>query len=289
MVDLSTLPSPAVIQELSFEAIVDRQKAKFQELWEAVRIGNPDLDLPAYDVSMLETDPVVVLIEAESYREMLLRARANDVARSNLLSFSTGTDLDHLAADHGVTRLTGETDLALRQRIVLADQGNSAAGSEEWYEFHARSASVEVADVEVYRKGSGPEIELAVLSTAADGVASEDLLLAVRTAVTSPSVRVVNDVVTVVAATRVFVDVTADIWLLPQTPMAVFEGLEADLRAALTSEGGIGFDVNEAWIKAKLMRTGVANVALTISDVVVANNIAATFGTITLNYKGRMR
>jgi len=181
MVDLSTLPSPAVIEELSFEAIVDRQKAKFQELWEAVRIGNPDLDLPAYDVAMLETDPVVVLIEVESYRELLLRARANDVARSNLLSFSIGADLEHLAADHGVTKLTGETDLALRQRIVLADQGNSAAGSEEWYEFHARSASVEVADVAVYRKGSGPEIELAVLSTAADGVASEDLLLAVRT------------------------------------------------------------------------------------------------------------
>lgn len=283
MVDLTLLPAPAMIETIDAEAIITRMATAFTA-WA--------LDEHGVDVSgivSLEGEPLAVQMQFYAYEEAQLRAAFNDVLKSTLLAFAAGTDLDHVAADHGVTRLAGEGDEQLRSRVILADQGNSAAGSEEWYAFHARSASVEVADVAVYRKGTGPEIELAVLSTAADGVASEDLLLAVRTVVTSPSVRALNDVVTVVAATRVFVDVAADIWLLPQTPMAVFDGLEAELRAALTSEGGIGFDVNEAWIKAKLMRAGVANVSLTISDIVVADNIAATIGTVTLTYKGRMR
>jgi len=289
MVDLSTLPAPVVIEELNYEAIVARQKAKFQELWEAVRASYPDL--PEYDVTMLETDPAMIVIEAESYRELLLRARVNAAARSNLLKFSSGSDLDHLAADHGVTRLADETDAALRSRIVISDQGNSAAGPEEWYEFHARSASIEVADVAVYRTGAGPEIEIAVLSTDEGGVPSAELLALVSAAVTSPSVRSISDVVTVASATKTVVNVAADVWLLPDAPVAVFDALEALLRSALTDEGGIGRDINRSWVMAKLMATGVAKVDIIspAADVVIDDHSAATFGTVVLTYRGRMR
>lgn len=220
-----------------------------------------------------------------------MRAAFNDVLRSNLLAFAAGTDLDHVAADHGVTRLVGEADSALRSRVVLADQGNSAAGPEEWYEFHARSASVEVADVAVYKTGSGPEIEVAVLSTAAGGIPSSELLAAVRAVVTSPSVSSINDIVTVVAATKTVVNVTADVWLLPGTPLSVFDGLEAILRAALTAEGGIGRDINRSWLQARLMVPGVANVevASPTTDVIMDDHAAATFGAIMLTYRGRSR
>lgn len=289
MVDLSLLPAPAVIEELDFEAIVARQKSKFQELWETVRVTYPDL--PEYDVTMLETDPAIILIEAESYRELLLRARTNAAARANLLAFSIGSDLDHLAADHGVTRLADETDNALRSRVVLADQGRSAAGPEEWYKFHARSASIEVADVAVYRTGAGPGIEVAVLSTAEGGVPSSDLLTAVRDAVTSPSVRSINDIVSVVAATKTTIDVTGDVWLLPEAPASTFDALEDILRSALTSQGGIGFDVNRSWLIAKLMVAGVSKVEITSPsvDVIMDDHAAATFGAIDLTYRGRMR
>lgn len=289
MVDLSTLPAPAVIEELDYEAIVARQKAKFQELWEAVRVSHPDL--PEYDVTMLETDPAMIVIEAESYRELLLRARVNAAARSNLLAFSTGTDLEHLAADHGVTKLVDETDASLRSRIVLADQGNSAAGPEEWYEFHARSASIEVADVKVYKIVPGPEIEVAVLSTAEGGVPSSELLATVRAVVTSPSVRSINDIVNVASATKTVVNVAADVWLLPEAPVAVFDALEALLRTALTTEGGIGRDINRSWITAKLMAAGVAKVDVIspADDVIMDFHSAATFGTVVLTYRGRMR
>ncbi|MBD3753099.1 MAG: baseplate J/gp47 family protein, partial [Micrococcales bacterium] len=189
-----------------------------------------------------------------------------------------------------VARLAGETDDALRSRVVLADQGNSAAGPEEWYEFHARSASPDVADVAVYRTGAGPEIEIAVLSTDEGGVPSAELLALVSAVVTSPLVRSMNDIVSVVAATKITIDLTADIWLLPDTPTGVFDGLEQGLRDALDAEGGIGFDVNRSWIEARLMVAGVAKVALVLADdVVVDDRTAARFGTITLTNRGRLR
>jgi len=290
-IKLVSLPAPQVIEELDYEAIVDRQKDRFAELWGAVRVSNPDLGLPDYDVSMLETDPAVIVIEAHAYDELLLRARVNDALRSNLLKYSTGADLDNLAADHGVTRLMGESDAALRERIVLADQGRSTAGPEQWYMFHARSADVRVKDVKVYRPGAGPELSLAVLSTDGDGTPSQEILDNVLAAVTAPGVRSVNDAIAVQSAVQQTVNVVADVWLLPDTPMAVFDGLEAGLRAALAAEGGIGFDVNTNWIDAKLSTAGVSRVTRSqpAAHVTVPDNQAAKFGTISLTFKGRMR
>lgn len=288
-VDLSSLPKPQAIEELSYEDILARKKAKFQELWAAVRLSYPSL--PAYDVAMLETDPAIIVMEADAYDELLLRSRVNDALRSNLLGYATGSDLDNLAADHGVTRLPGETDAALRQRIILADQGSSAAGSEEWYEYHARSASVLVEDAVVYRLGTGPEIAIAITSVNNGGVPDQALLDAVTAVVNSPSIKVVNDVITVLAATSTTVNVSADIWLKPDAPMAVFEGLEAVLRSAIETEGGIGFDINRSWLISKLFVSGVSKVDLLTptQDVVADDQSALALGSIALVYKGRRR
>jgi len=291
MVDLSTLPTPQVIEELDYEAIVARQKQTFQDLWGAVRLANPDAGLPAYDVQMLETDPAMIIIQENAYREMLERARINDAARANLLGYATGNDLDNLAADHGVTRLTGESDKALRERIVLADQGRSTAGPEEWYKFHARSVDADVRDVAVYRPGTGPEIEVAILTTSNGGTPGAPLLASVLAALSVPDVRSVNDVISVVPAVKTIVNVTASIWLLPEAPMSVFDGLEQTLRDALDNEGGIGFDVNTSWIISRLMAAGAAKVTLTApaADVVMDKFSAAAFGTVNLTYMGRLR
>lgn len=285
MVDLTSLPAPAMIATVDAEAIIARMAASFTA-WALDEYG-----VDVTGIVSLEGEPLAVQMQFYAYQEAQMRAAFNDVLKSNLLAFAAGTDLDHIAADHGVTRLAGETDFALRSRIVLADQGNSAAGPEEWYEFHARSASTEVADVAVYRTGAGPEIEVAVLSTADGGIPSSELLATVRAVVTSPSVRSINDIVSVVAATKTVVNVTADVWLLPETPLSVFDGLEAMLRAALTAEGGIGRDINRSWLQAKLMVSGVANVevASPSADVIMDDHAAATFGTIVLTYRGRSR
>ncbi|KAB1086489.1 baseplate J protein [Neorhizobium galegae] len=291
MVDLSTLPTPQVIQALDYEALVTRQKEMFQTLWTAVRAANPDLDLPQYDVAMLQTDPVMIVIQANAYRELGERARINDAARANLLGYATGSDLDAVAADHGVTRLTGESDKALRERIVLADQGRSTAGPEEWYEFHARSVDADIRDVAVYRTGTGPELEIAVLTTSGGGTPTTELLAEITAAVDNPAVRSINDIVTVVPAVKTTVNVAAEIWLLPEAPMAVFEGLSAGLATALAAEGGIGFDVNKSWLVSRLSPGGVSKVNLTApaNDVIMDNFSAAALGTVSLTFMGRSR
>lgn len=285
MVDLSSLPAPVMIAAVDAEAIIARMAASFTA-WALDEYG-----VDVTGIVALEGEPLAVQMEFYAYQEAQMRAAFNDVLKSSLLAFAAGTDLDHIAADHGVTRLSGETDAALRSRIVLADQGNSAAGPEEWYEFHARSASAEVEDVAVYRTGMGPEIAVAVFSTAEGGVPSSELLALVSAAVTAPSVRSINDIVSVVAATRITVDIGADIWLLPDTPIGVFNGLKAALIDALDTEGGIGFDINLSWLQAKLMAAGVAKVVLSnpTTDIAVDDRTAARFGSVSLTYKGRLR
>lgn len=283
MADPLALPQPSVIEDLDYEVILSALMADARD-----RFSDAGID---YDVGNLETDPVKIVLEAAAYRETLLRARVNDAAKANLVAFSAGTDLDHLAAFYDVERLASEGDAALRERVILAITGRSTAGPRDWYRAAARRASVRVKDAAVYRVGLGPDIRVAVLATDNFGEADEALLTAVRNVVTSDSVRVISDRIEVVAATSTTVDVAADVWLFPDTPQTVFEGLEAGLRAALAAQGGLGFDVTRSWLVAKLHQPGVHKVVLAspTADAVVGDNAAAKLGTVALTYKGRDR
>jgi phage-related baseplate assembly protein len=284
MADPLALPAPAIIEELDYETILAAIMADA-----AQRFADAGID---YDVGNLETDPVKIILESIAYQcNLLIRARINDAAKSNLVAFSAGTDLDHLAAFYDVERLDGETDAALRGRVILAISGRSTAGPADWYRAAARRASVRVKDAAVYRVGTGPDIRIAVLATDNFGEADEQLLADVRAVVTSDAVRVVSDRVEVIAATSASIDVKADVWLLPDPPQSVFDGLEANLRAALAAQGGLGFDLTRSWIIASLHRPGVFRVDLAqpAEDLVVGDNQAATIGTVTLTYKGRGR
>ena len=84
----------------------------------------------------------------------------NDKARQCLLAFATGTNLEHLGALKGVSRLvlddgdaeavppvppTYESDDAYRRRIALAPEGFSVAGPEGGYIYHGLTAGQAVA------------------------------------------------------------------------------------------------------------------------------------------------
>lgn len=290
-IDLTTLPSPDVVEVLDFDAILQRRVDTFQAQWAAVRATYPDAGLPDYDVSLLETDPAKIIFRVEAYAEYVLRARGNDIAKANLLAFTFGADLDHLAADHNVERLAGESDDRLKRRVILADQAKSCAGPEEWYIYHAMSVSIDVADVAVHRPGTGPQIAIAILSVSNGGVASDALLAQVLAKLTQKGIKGYNDVISVERAVKEVVNVVADIWLLPDTPTAVFDGLEAVLRAAWVKEAGIGFDLLRDWIRARLMPAGIYKVTVTApaTDKVAADAAAYALGTVTLNFKGRGR
>src|SRR5205085_7051294 len=172
-VDLSRLPAPTVVEQLSFETIL------------AEMIADIQARMPEFDATV-ESDPAVKILQVAAYRELLNRQRFNDRARGVMLAYATGSDLDQLAALVGVTRLVIqeenavlglpqilEPDDALRQRVVLAPESFSVAGPELAYVFHARSAHADVLDASAISPVPG-EVIVTVLSRTGDGTASAE-------------------------------------------------------------------------------------------------------------------
>lgn len=277
-IDIDGLPPPQVVQELDFEELLAAAVADMVARFPAIA-----------GVIQLESEPARKLLEVDAFREVLIRSRINDAARSQLLAFAAGSDLDHLAAFYDVVRLADEDDARLRSRVILAIAGRSTGGTAERYRYVAMTASVDVRDVIVWRDALTPTVNVAVYSYDPGGVAGASLLSTVEAALNAENVRMVNDTISVRSAVTETRDVSAEVWLLPETPLAIFDGLEAELRTAFAAEAGLGFDLTRAWLTARLMRPGVQRVEIIApsADVAVAEFEALALGTITLTYKGR--
>ena len=270
--DLASLPAPVVIESLSFETIFEELQAEFQSRY------------PDYS-ALLASDPAVKLLEVAAYREVLLRNRINAAAKASLLAFATGGDLDHLAAFYGVTRLTDETDEALRLRTRQRIIGGAAH-----YRYWALSASPEVVDVAVDSPEPG-RVRISVLPTGHSETVPEAVIAAVRDVVMRDDVRVLTDTVEVVPAELIPVTVTARIWLYPDTPMAAFEAIEARLTQALVARAGLGWDLTRSWCIAELHQGSVHKVELLspAHDVPVHPHQAVRLTGLHLEFAGRDR
>lgn len=276
-IDFTTLPDPTITEELDYEQILESMLSDLRERD------------PAY-IDILESDPGVKILEVAAARELILRQRINDALRATLLRYAGAADLDNLAIFYNVTRLLGETDEALRARVIERIQGSSAAGSVSWYRYHALTASPLVAEVGVDSIGPG-QVQVTVLSTAEGGAADAPLLALVDAVVQSDSVRVVSDTITTVSATILTVNVAASVWLLPGTPATVFDQLEGLLRTAFAAESGLGRDVTLSWLIGALHQPGVQRVELSTPavGVVCSPSQAPALGTIAITYAGRDR
>ncbi|MCC5780751.1 baseplate J/gp47 family protein [Nitratireductor sp. B36] len=277
----SHLPPPEMIKALDVEAILTEVLADMKARFRAAGIP--------FDVENTAYEPAVIQGETNSFRENLLRAAINDAAKANLVAFSSGSDLDHVAAFYDVTRLADERDDALRLRTSLAIQARSPGGSSFWYAQAARRADVRIRDVAVFRDVFLPIIHVAVLSSEAGGVPDAAMLDAVSAEVQSDRVRLLNDTIVVQSAVSQTLPVKAGIWLLPSAPMATFDRLADELRAAWERETGIGFDLEPSWIEARLHVSGVKRVEIEVpsSPVVAAPGTAIALGDIDLTFMGR--
>lgn len=281
MKDLSALPPPQIIETVSFEVALLAIVERAVELFQAYGV--------AYDAAGLETDPLRVIMEAAAFREGHLRARINDAIKANLLAFALGSDLDHLAAFHDVDRLAGEGDEALRARTVLAIQARSPGGSAYWYRAAALRTDVRIRDVVVYREPVLPIIHVAVFSSENGGIPDAAMLVAVSAELQSDRVRLINDTIIVESAVSQTVDIEADVWLLPDAPLALVDTLEPALRAAWFAEAGVGFNLERSWIEARLHRPGIRKIAVAapVAAVTVPASTAIALGEIHLTFRGR--
>lgn len=276
--DLSSYPPPEAVEELDFEALFAAFKAD-------MTARMPE----AAALLELESEPITKLGQTHSFVTMLVLARVNDAIRANLLAYATGTDLDHLAAFYDVVRLMGELDEPFRRRVILAIQGRSTGGTAPRYRSVALGASVRVADAVVYRVGTDPTVRVAVYATDNGGVADAGLLADVTAALNDPAVRMVNDTILVQSAVFEVVNVTANVWLLPEASNTILTVLPDTLRGGWAGETGLGFDLTRSWLTARLMVSGVQRVEIVTPavDVIAPPERAINLGTITLNNMGR--
>ena len=196
-VDIAALPVPAVYEELDYETI----RAKW--------LARLTAEVPAWTTANIESDPIVKLIELQAEGELNLRQRVNDATRAVLLASATGTDLDLVAADYGVTRRVlraadpdadppvaevKESDESVRRRCWLSLEKATTAGSRGSYLAHALEAHTEVADA--YPASPSPGVvDVIVASTEGDGVPSDAVIAAVLAALGPDDVRPLTDTV----------------------------------------------------------------------------------------------
>ena len=204
-VDFSQLPEPNLIQELDYESIFNERKEKFIALYPATEQNQWRTILNR------ESDPVVKVLQENAYLELLYRNKCNADARSLLLAYAEGSDLDHLAlTEYGLIRLIVtpadnsvvppspaiyESDERLRERCILSFDGMNTAGSANAYRYFTLSADGRVDGIKVKSDEETPCFLDIVITqvNSENGAASEELIQIVQAALDPDTVRPVGD------------------------------------------------------------------------------------------------
>lgn len=263
-INLALVAAPKVIEELDFEQIYSAMLADLVQR------------IPEFD-ALIESEPVIKVLQVAAYREMLLRQRINDAASAVMLPYSKGTDLENLGALFGVTRLlispadnaavppvaaVYESDDDYRYRIQLSLEGLSTAGPEGAYIFHALSADGLVLDASAVSPTPG-EVVITVLSRTGNGAPSSELLDTVEAALSSEGVRPLTDYVQVQAASIVNYQVEATLHFFAGPDRAVImANAQAAIEAYVAGQHRLGKDVTLSGIYAALHQPGVQRVDL---------------------------
>jgi len=281
-IDLSQLPPPVVVEPLDFETLFAQRKAAF------IAMYPEDEQEELARTLELESEPITMLLEENCYRELLLRQRVNEAARAVMLAYSTDSDLDNLAVNFNVERLTiqeeddsvtppieavMESDPDLRTRTQQAFEGLSVAGPTAAYEFWGRSADGRVADISAVSPTPAC-VTISVLSREGDGTASDDLLSVVAAALNDEEVRPVADRVTVQSAEIVPYQIDATLYIYPGPEAEpVRQASEQQLQAYIAAQNRLGRDIRLSAIYAALHVEGVQRVELAqpVADIVLSD------------------
>ncbi|MCM7155146.1 baseplate assembly protein [Enterobacter roggenkampii] len=296
-IDLSQLPPPVVVEPLDFETLFNERKEAFIALY-----PEDEQDVIRRTLS-LESEPITMLLEENCYRELLLRQRVNEAARAVMVAYSVGSDLDQLAANFNVERLTitpeddsvvppvpavMESDGDLRVRTPQAFEGLSVAGPTAAYEFFGLSADGRVADVSAVSPTPAC-VTISVLSREGDGTASQELIDIVASALNGEEVRPVADRVTVQAAEIVPYEIDATLYIYPGPESEpIRQASEQKLQAYIADQRRLGRDIRLSAIYAALHVEGVQRVELAqpLADMVLNDSQASNCTGYTITVGG---
>lgn len=286
-INLADLSAPDVVEPLDYEGALAEMLAHLRDL------------NPAYTATV-ESDPLYAELEATAYRELLLRNRVNQAAKSVMLPHAVGGDLDNLGALFNVVRLVVtpaddtqvppreavmEDDPSFRRRIQLKLEAVSTAGSRESYIFHALSASANVRDAAALSPNPC-EVDLIIMARGSGGHADQPTQTAVADAISAEKVRPLGDRVTVRSANIIDYAITAKLYIAtgPDAEL-VRQSAVGALEKLLNVSRPIGFDIRRSALFAALHQPGVVAVNLTepAADIAVGNDQAASLTTLNIS------
>ena len=274
-IDLSLLPQPQVVEQISYEQILSELKAELIS-------RDPQLT----EVLALESEPLVKLLQVYAFREMRSRQRENQKAISLMLAFATCSDLDQLGANYGVPRLlldsgnpaaippvppTYESDDNFKRRIQLSFEAFTTAGSEASYIFHGLSADGQVADISALSPTPGV-VAIYVLARTGNGQADIPLLTKVENALSAKTVRPLTDQVNVYSVEVVDFVISAELILFNGPDSAlVLANAQTELDNYLAASRSNGLDITISGLHHALHQQGVQRVNLISpsSDIVI--------------------
>lgn len=280
VIDLSKLPAPVVLEELSFEAILAAMLDDLES-----RLG----------LEVLVSDPAYKVLEVAAYRETVRRQEQNERIRMLMAAYARGPELDHIGVTYYATpRLlidagdedadppvppTYESDDDYLRRFLLAPDGWSTAGPRDGYIYHALSADGDVLDATAITLAP-TEVTLTVLSREGDGTASQALLDKVAAAASAETVRPQTDLVHVESATIVPYEVVAALTVDPgPDPEVVRVEAEERVRAFVEAHHRLGVGVVRDAVLATLYVEGVRRVALELAEDVTCDETEAAYCT----------
>lgn len=289
VIDVSALPPPAVIEPLDFEQELESTVVDLQTRY------------PAFSAKV-ESEPVYKQFEAYAWRNTLLRSRVNSAARAVLPAFSTGTDLEAIAARANVVRLpisfdgdgvptAFESDDDLLSRYLAAFAAPSA-GSEDAYIYQAATAWPNRYDIRVLNYADGLNIsegEVAVYLLAKNGAEVPDGVVTDVTAALGPkSARPLTDIVSVRKAEVQTWRLEAHLTILKgASPQKVIDARRAAVLAFGMSRYHVGGLITKAGANSALWDVNVVNVAMAdpTADVPFAENKAPYLTEVVLTYE----
>lgn len=274
-IDLSKLPPPKIVEELSFETIYTQRKAKLLELYPQ-----------AADTLALESEPLAYLLQENAYREVVWRQRVNEAAKGVMLAFAQGSDLDHIAANLNTQRLPQETDEALRQRAQNSFETLSVAGPRKQYETLAKAVSTELIDVSA-TSPSPANVVITLLGNSEDGSVSQTVQNQVNAALNSETVRPVADRITVQSANITPYSIEATLHI-PKGPEAEPMVIAANQRLAeWLAKRTLGRSVYLSQLMNLLHVEGVAHVAIASPVADIPQNLTqyAHCTSVTISYE----
>jgi phage-related baseplate assembly protein len=320
-IDFSSIPDPTIIEELDFETILAAMIADLQARdpsYTEILESDPG-------IKILEVAAARELILRQRINDALqatLLRYAGGADMDNLAVFYGVTRLvgesDEALRLRTIERIMGSSTAGgaawYRYQALTADDRVKDAAvssptpgdvsiailSKEGYQVPtATGAALDqlgVAFGVVRNQGETDEdyrerVLALVLQGGGYGLASDELIDAVDARLQADDVRVLTDTVTVQGANIINVDVSAQVYLYPGTPLDVFNGLEQRLRDAFEAQSGLGWDVTTSWLIAQLHPAGVQRVVLTApaANVICQPSDAPALGSITLTLAGRDR